>query len=68
MSEEASKSCAYLNAACTRATLRAMGMQARNMKCMLRQQPPMYMEEDFMRVIASEGIDVNDVTSVLFHQ
>mgnify|MGYP003530050156 FL=1 len=68
MSEEASKSCAYLNAACTRATLIAMGMQARNMQCILRQQPPMYMEEDFMRVFDSEGIGFNDVQSVLYHK
>lgn len=56
----------YLNAACTRAMIRATGMQARNMQCMVKQQLPMYLEEDFLKVIDEEGIGYNDVQSILY--
>lgn len=68
MSEESEKACAYVNAACTRATLRAMGMVARNKKCTMNCQHPMYLEEDFLKIIKEEGIEYNDVVSVLFHK
>lgn len=68
MNEQDQKACAYLNAACTRAMLRAMGMVARNKKCTMNCQHPMYLEEDFLGVIDSEGIGNNDVQSVLFHK
>lgn len=68
MSEESEKACAYVNAACTRATLRAMGMQARNMKSAIEGKGPMYVEGDFLEVIVNEGIGFNDVQSVLYHK
>lgn len=68
MNEQDQKACAYVNAACTRATLRAMGMQARNMKSAIEGKGPMYVEGDFLEVIEVEGIGFNDVQSVLFHK
>lgn len=68
MNEQDQKACAYLNAACTRASIRAMGMQARNMQCVVKRQPPMYLEEEFLAVILQEGLGHNDVQSVLFHK
>lgn len=66
MSEQDQKACAYLNAAVARASIRAMGMQARNAQCEISNQRPMYMEEEFMAVILQEGIGYNDVQSVLY--
>lgn len=56
----------YLNAACTRAMIRATGMQAENMRRMVQERgSPVYLEQDFLNVINEEGIGYNDVQSLL---
>lgn len=55
-----------VTAACARATLRAAGMQAMNMECMIKHKPLVYLEADFERVITEEGIGYNDIHSLIF--
>jgi len=55
MTEE--RQAAELNAAVARALIRAMGMQAENQRRALHGESPAYIEEHFLNVIDSEGIE-----------
>ena len=67
VSDQAIKAAADTYAGCTRASIRTMAMQSRNMECMIKHKPMAYTEEDFLKVIEEEGIGYNDVISKLFH-
>lgn len=65
MDETVVKKYMDLYVACTRAQLRATGMQARNMKCMISHKLPLYTEEDFLKVLEEEGISEGKLSDTL---
>lgn len=60
MSDEQSGA-ASVNAAVARAMIRAMGMQAENLRVAFYGQPPAYDEGKFLELINDEAIDWNSV-------
>ena len=65
MDETLLRAFAIVNAGCARASIRAAGMQAKNMELFMKGKAPMYLEDDFAKVIQEENIGDNDVTSML---
>jgi hypothetical protein len=61
------KAFADVYAGCTRASIRTMAMQSKNMECMVKHKQMIYSEQDFLNVITEEGIEYNDVISKVFH-
>jgi hypothetical protein len=60
------KKVAEIIAASTRAGIRMAGMQSKNMEEFLRQRPPVYKEDAFLRVIEEESIGHNEIISQLY--
>jgi hypothetical protein len=56
---------AMINARCTTAMIRAMGMQAENQRCALRGVAPQFLIEDFTKVIEEEGTHWNSIVNVI---
>ena len=57
---------AFINAAVARATIRALAMHAENMQREGLGQSMAYREEDFLGLIAEEGLHHNAVVSFFF--
>jgi hypothetical protein len=65
MSDE--RKVAEVNARCTTAMIRAMGMQAENQSRQHRGESPAYTEESFQKIIEEEGTGWNAVCGLLYH-
>ena len=65
MSERMTEQMIKLYAACTRASIRIAGMQARNLDQVVQSRRPLYKEAEFLKVIQEEGIEHNQVIQTL---
>lgn len=64
MTEE--QKAAIINARCTTAMIRAMGMQAENLQRELSGESLAYVEKDFKEIIEEEGTHWNSIHKILF--